>query len=111
MAATITLDAGEAGRRARGGEYVRRGKLNLGTYATGGVAVTRGDFDLPVEIRDLTVRPAAGYVFEFDKANSKILAYRQKDPAAAGGADIPLPEVGNSVNLAAVEPRFEAVGK
>lgn len=46
--------------------------------------------------------PKSGYIFEYDITNEKLLAYRQKDPAAAGGADIPLPEVGNTISLAAV---------
>jgi hypothetical protein len=32
----------------------------------------------------------------------KLKIYRQKDPAAAGGADIPLPEVANAVDLSGV---------
>ena len=49
-------------------------------------------------------------VFSWDKANAKVLAYRQKDPAAAGGADIPLPEVANAVDMSAVTFNWVAYG-
>jgi hypothetical protein len=111
MAITITLDSGRDGRAVAGDRYIRRGSGNLGTYATGGVAFTKANFDLPVSIDDIQIQPAAGYVFEVDKTNSKIKAYDQKDPAAAGGADIALPEVANAVNLAAVTFRFRAEGR
>jgi hypothetical protein len=111
MAATITFDAGQEGRYVQGDRYVRTGTLNVGTYATNGVAVTKANFDLPVSLTHLEVDSSGGYIFEFDKANSKIKAYRQKDPAAAGGADIPLPEVANAVDLSSITPRFRAVGK
>ncbi len=49
---------------------------------------------------------AEGYVFQVSPVagsnDVKIEAYRQKDPAAAGGADIPLPEVTAAVDLSAV---------
>lgn len=85
------------------------GTGNLGTYATNGVAITAAQVGLGV-LEQLIVSPAAGYVFEWDKTNGKIKAYDQKDPAAAGGADIALPEVGNAVNLAAITFRFQATG-
>jgi hypothetical protein len=43
---------------------------------------------------------AAGRVFQYDHTNKKIMAFQQKDPAAAGGADIQLPEVANATSLA-----------
>lgn len=45
---------------------------------------------------------AAGRVFEYDHTNKKIVAFQQKDPAAAGGADIQLPEVANTTDLSGV---------
>jgi hypothetical protein len=106
MAATITITE----RAATGNKYVRRGTLTLGSYATNGVAVAKADFELPVSLDRLEIDPAGGYVFEWDKANGKVKAYRQKDPANAGGADIPLPEVANAVNLAAIIINFQAIG-
>jgi hypothetical protein len=111
MAATFTLDSGRDGRAVAGDRFIRRGSGNVGTYATNGVAVTKANFDLPVSLTHLEVDSSGGYIFEFDKANSKIKAYRQKDPAAAGGADIPLPEVANAVDLSSITPRFRAEGR
>src|SRR5215471_2083413 len=110
MASTVTIDAQPDGLGAAGNAYQRYGTINLGTYATGGVAVTAAQFQLDDHIFDLDVRPAGGYLFEFLKATGLVKAYRQRDPAAAGGADIPLPEVTNGVDLSSVSSRFVAVG-
>jgi hypothetical protein len=110
MAATATLDAQPDGRSVSGSSFIRQGTLSLGVYATGGVAVSRTTFDLPCSLRDLRVDSAGGYVFAWDRTNAKVLAYRQKDPAAAGGADIALPEVGDTVDISAVSARFRATG-
>lgn len=70
------------------------------SYPTNGEAVTFG-----TNMREplgAVLAPTAGYVFEYDAANKKIKAFRQKDPAAAGGADIALPEVGNTTDLSAL---------
>src|SRR4051812_28547200 len=48
------------------------------------------------------VQASAGYVPEYDEAAQRLKVYRQRDPAAAGGADIALPEVANGTNLATV---------
>lgn len=42
---------------------------------------------------------AAGRVFLYDHTAKKIVGFQQKDPAAAGGADIPLPEIANATDL------------
>src|SRR4051794_25470225 len=109
MAATITMDAGQDGRSASGDRFIRRGTINLGTYASGGIAVTKASFDLPVSLDDLRVDSAGGYVFRWDKTNAKVMAYIGKDPAAAGGADVVLQEVG-SVDISAAIARFRAEG-
>lgn len=109
MAATVTMDTIN-GRGSDGSQYYRRGTMTLGTYAAGGVAVTHSTFELPATLDDLRVDSAGGYVARFDKANLKVMLYQQKDPAAAGGADIPLPEVG-AVDVSATAFRFEAKGK
>lgn len=111
MAFAVAIDAGPDGRFVTGDRQIRTGTISLGTYATNGVAVTKANFDLPVVLNHLEVDPSAGYLFEFDKTNSKVKAFRQKDPAAAGGADIALPEVANAVDLSAVLSRFRASGK
>ena len=108
MAISITIDKDD-GRYVQGNRYVRKGYGNLGIYATGGVAFTPATFDLS-SISQLDVANAGGYVFEWDKTNQKIKAYRQKDPAAPGGADIPMPEVANAVDLSTVTFRFRVDG-
>lgn len=101
MAITVTVKHRLRGRAT--------GTLNLGTYATGGVAVTPAKFGFET-LTSLAVQPAGGYVFEWDEANAKIKAYRQKDPAATGGADIALPQVANSTDLSSVVAHFDASG-
>lgn len=111
MSVSVTLDADAAGRDVAGDRFIRRGTVNIGTYATGGVAVTKATFDLWHSLVDLRLDSSAGYLPRYDLANLKIMVYDQKDPAAAGGADIALPEVGNGVDLSAVNFRFRAEGK
>lgn len=99
-------------------EYRPRGSSKLfvykvtfdNSYATGGVSLTAANVGLSV-IDYCHVSNTAGYVFEYDYTNSKVIAYRQKDPAAAGGADIPLPQVANAVDLSAVVTRAFIVGR
>lgn len=110
MASTVTIDAQPGGRTVHGNRKVRKGTLTLGNpYATNGIAVTAAQFEFYGDLEDLDIRPAGGYVFEWDKANAKVKAYDQKDPAAAGGADIALPECG-AIDLSSVSARFRAVG-
>lgn len=111
MASTVTIDAQPAGRVTSGNTRMRRGTINLGVYATGGVAITAAQFELYVAMEDLDIAPSGGYVFEYLPATLKVKAYDQKDPAAAGGADIPLPEVGNAVDISAIVTRFVATGR
>lgn len=110
MASTITLDTGQKGRGVAGDKYIRRGSGNLGVYATNGVVVTPAQFELAGEIHDLDLGTPAGYTLEWVPSTGKIKAYRQKDPGSAGGADVPLVEVANAVDLSAVPFRFRAEG-
>lgn len=73
--ATITLDANEGGRDVAGDRFIRRGTISLNTYATGGIAVAKGDFDFWVSLAELRVDPVSGYTFVWDKTNAKVLAY------------------------------------
>lgn len=109
-AASVTMDTPRSvGYSFSGPNKVRRGTLNLGDpYAASGIAFTPANFNLR-RIDKLVVQPSAGYVFEWVKSSGKVKAYLNKDPAAAGGADLALPEVG-AVSLVAVNARFEAVG-
>lgn len=107
MASTITLSGDwmiNIGNRR-----MTSGTGNLGTYASGGIAVSAGQVGLG-QIDELQVMPAGGYVFEYVKSTGKVKAYDQKDPAAAGGADIALPEVG-AIDISAITFRFQAIGR
>ena len=79
------------------------------SYPTGGESMTAGDLGLQ-KVSMVQANPNAGYIPEYDHTNSKLKVYRQKDPANAGGADIPLPEVGSTVDLSAVVFRVMATG-
>ena len=103
MASTVTLNSDEF-------EGFKFGTLTLGTYATNGIAVTGAQVDCPQNLVQLIVHPSGGYVFEYVASTGKVKAYRQKDPAAAGGADIPLPEVAAGVDLSSVNAPFTAFG-
>lgn len=90
-------------------EHLYVGRLSFdASYPTGGEVI---DPSGNTNFHYFHAGSQAGYVFSFDKANQKLLAYRQKDPAAAGGADIPLPQVANTTDLSAlVDVPFFAIG-
>lgn len=106
MAATITIQD----RSVAGNKYVRTGIGNLGTYAAGGVAVTKTDFDLPVSLDYLTLGPAqdatTAYVLSYDKTNGKIQAFMQSD----SDNNLPLAEVG-ATDISLLIFRWRAEGK
>lgn len=104
MASSMTV----SDKYAVGNKLQRNGTGNLGTYATGGIAVTAAQLALSV-IDELMVHSAGGYVFEWDKANGKVKAYLQKAPADLGASDIPLPELG-AVDISATTFRWTARG-
>lgn len=110
MAVSVTFDSKSKGSFFSGSEKVRRGTISLNTYATNGIAIAASDLRLR-SLDHLDIGVSGGILAEWDKANGKIKAYRQKDPAAAGGADIALPEVTNAVDLSAITFRFQALGK
>lgn len=68
------------------------------SYPTGGESLTASDLGLGSVVFVLA-EPKAGYVFAYDYTNQKLLAYRGDNDA---GADGPLVEVANGVNLSAV---------
>lgn len=116
MAATCTATVQQ--RISLGGtRYVYLGTYALdNSYATGGDTIVSGANSvvaLPEASKLDTFRGGSpgGYTTEFVKSSGKLKVYRQKDPAAAGGADIPLPEVANAADLSAVSAAvFEAIG-
>lgn len=109
MAISTTLLGSPAATGVIGSQRAGTFTVSLNTYATNGIAFTPANFGM-VRIDYMNIPPAAGYVFEVDYANSKIKAYRQKDPANAGGADIALPEVANAVDLSSVSTRALVIG-
>lgn len=86
------------------------------SYPTGGEAVAAADFGLK-QLGSVIVQGAArksdstdAVLVSFDHTNSKLVCYRQKDPAATGGADIALPEVANTTSLASYSVHVVAIG-
>src|SRR4051812_4644292 len=69
------------------------------SYPTGGEVI---DATGNTRFKKLQTGAAGGYVTSFDPATQKLKIFRQKDPAAAGGADIALPEVANTTDLSGV---------
>jgi hypothetical protein len=67
------------------------------SYPTGGEAL---DLAANRNIKRLILQPTAGYVFQWIPATQLIKVFQQTDPAAAGGANVPLVEVSNATNLA-----------
>jgi hypothetical protein len=97
---TYTENVGE--RNIRGTRRFREFSFTLAfgdgakTYPTGGVPLVKANLGCPQAVIDLEIvdQSATGIVWKYDKTNVKLRAYLNKDPAAAGGADIPLPEAG-----------------
>ncbi len=77
------------------------------SYATGGDTLNAKLLGIS-KFHGAIIASAGGIVFEFipdtDPATAKVKAYRQKDPGAAGGADIALTEVAAAVDLSALKP-------
>ena len=72
MASTITLTGDWL--VSLGNRMQTSGTGNLGTYATGGVAVTAAQVGLGV-IHSLVIDPAGGYIFEYVASTGKVKAY------------------------------------
>ena len=94
MAVAATVDK----NHDLGDLVMARGTLALsGSYVGGGedmssawTGLIPGSTKKPV---DMTVHGEAGYVYEYDFANDKLLVREQTDPADTGGANIPLVEL------------------
>lgn len=69
------------------------------SYTTGGELLTVRDFVRTGEILEVIVLPKDGYIFEYDVANDKILAFWADNDA---GADSALVEVTAATNLSGV---------
>ncbi len=75
------------------------------SYPTGGESLTRADLGFASTADDeffVLPQPSVGYVPVYDLSGQKLLLYRQKDPGAVGGADIPLVEMTNTGDATAV---------
>lgn len=103
MAVVVTLDQPPQGGF---GQYTKRGTITLGTYATGGVPVTRSTFSLPVKLDNLQIGNAGGYVSEWDATDGTVKLYWQ-----TGVDDAVLDEIDNAIDVSAVPFRFEASGR
>ena len=86
------------------------------SYPTGGEAITASDFGLTRLIACVPLGPAIksdvtdAVAVAWNPATGKLATYRQKDPADAGGADIALPEVADTTNLASYSVHVLAIG-
>lgn len=69
------------------------------SYPTGGEPLTAADLGFSVAPRDVRIEPKGGYVFEYDRTNSKVLAYYGDNNNASDG---PLIEVPNTTDLSAI---------
>lgn len=88
-------------------------RLYMGTFTPSTSYPTGGEpIDLPNNTRlvKMFTTGGGGYSTNFISSSQLLKVYRQKDPAAAGGADIALPEVGSTVDLSASTFEFFAIG-
>lgn len=89
----------------------RNGKIQFGSlafdssYPTGGESMTfPGFFNVAIVL----IEPSAGYIFQYDYTNSKVLAYYADYDAVADGALI---QVANTTDLSALtDVRYVAIG-
>ena len=97
MALTVTNTETGVYAKSVGDEYETYKSLAFdASYPTGGEALTASDLGFQAAPRDVRIEPKSGYVFEYDKTNSKVLAYYGDNNNAADG---PLIEVANAANL------------
>ena len=80
------------------------------TWNAGGEAFDASATSGLKEINQVSIENSGGYVFEYDRANAKIKAYVQHDPAEeTGGANKPLQEA-TGLNLTTITMRISVVG-
>lgn len=86
------------------------------SYATGGESLTPSEVGLKVITECKPHGPfrtssgSTAISVSYDYTNSKMFAYRTKDPGNAGGADVPLQEVANTTDLSTFSGRVTFVG-
>ena len=87
------------------------------TYPAGGVPVdfVAGGLQGTQKPLFVVLDGIAGYVIVYDRVAGKIRVFQGKDPAAAGGADLPLQELGTDSAIPAALSgdtiRFLAIGQ
>jgi hypothetical protein len=95
LVTTFNTTAQEVGGAAK----TTHGTFGLtGVYASGGVALTPRQFGL-IQIHQLAACPSKGYVFEWDKAASKLKVYFSDNDALSDG---PLVECPNGANVTTI---------
>jgi hypothetical protein len=91
-----TLNIDKVTTRQLSGVRLAMGTIDFGSsYPTGGESIS-----LPLsEVKGILIENKAGYVFQYDRDNKKVLAYYADYDAAADGA---LVQVANETNLSAL---------
>lgn len=110
----FTLDSGTYGAEfpvkalAASNLRIITGQIDFdSSYPTGGEAMDLSSY-FPVALKAVFIENKAGYVFAYDYANKKVLAYYADYDAVADGALI---QVANTTDLSAVvDVRFMAIG-
>lgn len=77
------------------------------SYPTGGEGLTGAQLGL-VSVDSVQIEPAGGYVFSYDYANKKVIAYYGDNDAVADGA---LAQVADKADLSAITTKVIATGK
>jgi hypothetical protein len=78
------------------------------SYPTGGEAVTAASLGL-VRIDDVIAMPRNGYVFQWDAANSKLLAYHGDSDGIADGPGVQVPDTTNLATVTGIRARITGV--
>ena len=100
MALTVANTITGVYARAMGDEYETKKTIAFdSSYVTGGMSLTASDLGLSGQVRDVRIDPKAGYVFEYDYTNSKVIVYYGDNNNVADG---PLIEVPAATNLSTV---------
>lgn len=73
------------------------------SYPTGGESLTDGDLGLNDDNFDCFIHFKAGYNFEYDKANQKVLVYWGDNNNASDGPSVEAPDTTNLSTLTGVK--------
>lgn len=85
------------------------------SYPTGGEALAAADVGLRKIHAVIPCGPAidsnsTAVIVRWNATTNKLMAFRQKDPADTGGADIALPQVGNTIDLSGFSVLVVVIG-